>query len=127
MIPATVRINPSAPSFREARAAVRARLSGFRSTLRRKAGPLAAMSIGSLGMTVAAQAQSDPFTTTTSTVETMLTGTFAKLFVVIVMVLAGVPIAMGSAGDHKGKLVGTVVGCVIILAAQSVVTWLIPS
>lgn len=82
---------------------------------------------GMLAFAATANAQTDPFSTTATTVETMLTGTFAKAFVVIVMVLAGVPIAMGQAGDHKGKLVGTVVGCVLILAAQSVITWLIPS
>jgi type IV secretory pathway VirB2 component (pilin) len=79
-----------------------------------------------LSFAIPAHAQSDPFTTATQTVETMLTGTFAKIFVVICMIVAAIPIALGKAGDHKGTLIGVVFGCIIILSAQTVVTWLIP-
>lgn len=72
-----------------------------------------------------ANAQSDPFTTTAQSWETMLTGSFAQLVTVSGIVIAGVPLVTGQSGDHKGKLIGTVIGGTIILAAQRVVSSLI--
>lgn len=104
----------------------RNRLGRMRVVLQRN-GITTAGVLAGLSYALPAHAQSDPFTTATQTMETMLTGTFAKIFVVICMVVAGVPIAIGKGGDHKGTLIGVVIGCIIILSAQSVVTWLIPT
>lgn len=73
-----------------------------------------------------AHAQSDPFSSTAQTWETMLTGTFAQMVTVSGIVIAGIPLVTGQSGDHKGKLLGTAVGGVIVLAAQRIVSSLLP-
>ena len=75
----------------------------------------------------AAHAQSDPFSATATTWETMLTGTFAQMVTVSGIVISGIPLVTGQAGDHKGKLLGTAVGGVIVLAAQRIVSSLLSS
>ena len=78
-----------------------------------------------LSAVVSANAQADPFSTTAQSWETMLTGTFAQMITVAGVVVSGVPLVTGQAGDHKGKLIGTVIGGTIVLAAQRVVSSLI--
>jgi len=75
----------------------------------------------------AAHAQSDPFSATATTWETMLTGTFAQMVTVAGVVVSGIPLVTGQAGDHKGKLLGTAIGGVIVLAAQRIVSSLLSS
>ena len=70
-------------------------------------------------------AQTDPFSTTATSWETMLTGTFAQMVTVSGIVIAGVPLVTGQAGDHKKGLISAAVGGTIILAAQRVVSTLI--
>ena len=57
----------------------------------------------------------------------MLTGTFAQMVTVAGVVVSGIPLVTGQAGDHKGKLLGTAIGGVIVLAAQRIVSSLLSS
>lgn len=80
-----------------------------------------------LSCAVAAHAQADPFTNTAQTWEAMLTGTFAQMVTVSGIVLAGVPLVTGQAGDHKGKLIGAIIGGATVLCAQRIVSTLLPA
>lgn len=80
-----------------------------------------------LSCAVAAHAQADPFTNTAQTWEAMLTGTFAQMVTVAGIAMAGVPLVTGQAGDHKGKLIGTIIGGATILCAQRIVSTLLPA
>lgn len=99
--------------------------NAIKRTRQRIAGRVALVSAFCITAVVTANAQSDPFTTTAQSWETMLTGTFAQLVTVSGIVIAGVPLVTGQSGDHKGKMIGTVIGGTVILAAQRVVSTLI--
>ena len=99
--------------------------SAFTRARKRFAARWSLVSVFCMTAVLTAQAQSDPFTITAQSWETMLTGSFAQLITVSGIVVSGVPLVMGHGGDHKGKLMGTAIGGTVVLAAQRVVSSLI--
>ena len=52
-----------------------------------------------------------------------LTGGFARSIVTIGILLAGAPMALGQAGDHKKTLTGAMIGGALVLGAQSALSY----
>jgi len=65
----------------------------------------------------------DPLTSNAASWTSTLTGGFAKSIVTIGILLAGAPMALGQAGDHKAKLTGAMIGGALVLGAQQALSY----
>ena len=72
---------------------------------------------------LAAQAQASPFDTGFTALETLFTGTVAKVASLIAIVIGGYGFAHGEPG-HKKALAGVAAGTGIAVLAANVLTWL---
>jgi type IV secretion system protein VirB2 len=72
---------------------------------------------------LAGHAQASPFDTGLTAMETLFTGTVAKVASLIAIVIGGYGLAHGEPG-HKKALAGVAVGSGIAVLATNVLTWL---
>ena len=72
---------------------------------------------------LAAHAQASPFDTGFTALETLFTGTVAKVASLIAIVIGGYGLAHGEPG-HKKALAGVAAGTGIAVLATNVLTWL---
>ena len=72
---------------------------------------------------LAAHAQASPFDTGFTALETLFTGTVAKVASLIAIVIGGYGLAHGEPG-HKKALAGVAAGTGIAVLAANVLTWL---
>ena len=72
---------------------------------------------------LAAQAQASPFDTGFAAMQTLFTGTVAKVASLIAIVIGGYGFAHGEPG-HKKALAGVAAGTGIAVLATNVLTWL---
>ncbi len=76
-----------------------------------------------LMLPLAAHAQASPFDTGFTALETLFTGTVAKVASLIAIVIGGYGLAHGEPG-HKKALAGVAAGTGIAVLAANVLTWL---
>ena len=91
-------------------------------SLSKKAGPLLALLAIALSPPVA-YAQGSPFDSGFTALQTLFTGTIAKVASLIAIVIGGYQFAHGEPGSKKA-LAGVAVGTGIAVLATNVLTWL---
>ena len=92
------------------------------STLR-KPGTICVLVVAAVGLVAPLQAHASPFDTGFNNLQTLFTGTIAKVASIIAIVLGGIGFATGEPGAKK-NLAGVAIGIGIATLAVNILSWL---